>query len=121
MFFSSNKNIDSIRELIGDLKKYLELQKQYVLLDLVSKMTVLLSALILGAILFMVGGIAILYISFTFAYFLSECLGSTTLGFGIVSILFIILIVVIHIMRKEWILKPLTNFLANLFLNGRKK
>lgn len=115
--FSSNRSLESIQEIIVEIKRYIELQKKFVRLDFVSKMTILLSALLLGAILFLLGTIVILYVSLTVASILTDLCGSQVMSYSIVTLLFILLAVLVYVMRKRWITQPLTNFLANLFLN----
>ena len=114
--FSSNKNIENLQELIVAFKRYLELQKQYVQLEFVSKMTILLSAFILGSILFMLGTIVILFILLALASILTEVFGSAIAGYGLVCLLLLFALVLIYSMRKKWISEPVTRFLANLFL-----
>ena len=45
--FANDKNIDNLQQLFVELKKYAELQKDYVKLHLVEKLTILVSSLIL--------------------------------------------------------------------------
>ena len=49
--FANDKNIDNLQQLLAELKKYAELQKDYVKLHLVEKLTILISTLILVFIL----------------------------------------------------------------------
>ena len=41
--FANDKNIDNLQQLLAELKKYAELQKDYVKLHLVEKLTILIS------------------------------------------------------------------------------
>ena len=66
--FANDKNIDNLQQLLAELKKYAELQKDYVKLHLVEKLTILISTLILVFILLILGIIALFYLSFTLAY-----------------------------------------------------
>ena len=50
---SSNKNIDQLQELAQDLFRRVQLQKRYVQLDIVKKLTILLSAFVIGAVVFL--------------------------------------------------------------------
>lgn len=49
--FANDKNIDNLQQLFVELKKYAELQKDYVKLHLVEKLTILVSSLILVLVL----------------------------------------------------------------------
>ena len=57
--FANDKNIDNLQQLLAELKKYAELQKDYVKLHLVEKLTILISTLILVFILLILGIIAL--------------------------------------------------------------
>ena len=73
--FANDKNIDNLQQLLAELKKYAELQKDYVKLHLVEKLTILISTLILVFILLILGIIALFYLSFTLAYVLAPHVG----------------------------------------------
>ena len=119
--FSSRRSIDSIQEFIVDLKKYIELQKKFIQLDFVSKMTILAAAFTLGIILFLLGAIVILFLSLALASVLTDWLENPALGYGIVALLFILLSWLIYNKREKWITRPLATFLANLFINHNVK
>ena len=61
--FSSDKNVDNIAKLIVELKHYVDLKTESVQISFVSKFSRLLSAIVISAILFMLFGLAILFIS----------------------------------------------------------
>ena len=107
--FANDKNIDNLQQLLAELKKYAELQKDYVKLHLVEKLTILISTLILVFILF--------YLSFTLAYVLAPHVGGLMASYGIITGCIILLILLIVLFRKRLIVQPMVNFLANLLLN----
>ena len=45
--FTSDKSIEDLQQLFAEVKKFLALQKQYTLLEVAEKLTILLSTLIL--------------------------------------------------------------------------
>ena len=114
--FANDKNIDNLQQLLAELKKYAELQKDYVKLHLVEKLTILISTLILVFILLILGIIALFYLSFTLAYVLEPHVGGLMASYGIITGC-IILILLIVLFRKRLIVQPMVNFLANLLLN----
>lgn len=117
MMFSNDKNIENLQQLFQELKKYVDVQKDYVKLELVEKLTILISTLLLVLILIILGIIALFYLSFTFAYVLEPAVGSLTVSYAIITACIILLIILITCFRKKLIIQPLVNFLANLFLN----
>ena len=114
--FSSNKNIRTFEELITEIKRYFELQKRFVSLEFVSKLIILLAALILGVVLFLIGAVMVIMLALCAATFIGDQTGSLTVGFASVSLFFMLVAIIIYINRKRWITRPVTNFLCELFL-----
>ena len=117
--FATDKTIDSLQALFTEVKHYVDLQKDYVKLDITHKLTILLSTLILILVLVILGMIALLYFSFTLAYVLEPYVGGLTNSYAIITGGILILGFIIYIFRKKLIIQPLTNFLANLLLNDK--
>ena len=114
--FSSNKNIRTFEELITEIKRYFELQKRFVSLEFVSKLIILLAALILGVVLFLIGAVVVIMLALCAATFIGDQTCSLTVGFASVSLFFMLVAIIIYINRKRWITRPVTNFLCELFL-----
>lgn len=115
--FSSERNIETINHLIDEVKKYVEIKGRCLQIDIVRKMTLLLGILIVGAILFALLAIIVLFLSFTLAAALAPLVGSEAGGYAIIVVLYIILAVLVVVMRKKWIEAPLANLLGHLFLD----
>ena len=113
---SSDKNVESIAQLIEVLKHYLGLQTEYVKLDVIDKVVRLLTAAALAILFFMIIIAVFLYFSFAFAFWLSSFIGMA-LAFLIVALLHLLIFVLFFIYRKPWIQKPLVHFLATLLLS----
>lgn len=115
--FSSDKNIDNLQQLWAEAKKYVELQRDYARLQLVEKLTILVSTLILVFVLLVLAVIALFYLSFTLAYLLEPVVGGLTAAFGIITGGILALILLVVFLRRRLIVRPMVNFLANLLLN----
>ena len=89
--FSSDKNVDNIAKLIVELKHYVDLKTESVQISFVSKFSRLLSAIVISAILFMLFGLAILFISMMVASALSKLVGSLAIAYGIVVLFYLLL------------------------------
>ena len=113
----NNKTIDNLQTLLAELKHYIELQKDYVRLDIAHKLTVLLSTLILTFILAGLGLIALLYLSFTLAYTLEGYVGGLMNSFAIITGFVILTCILIYLCRRLIIIQPLTRFLTNLIFD----
>lgn len=105
-----------IAKLIASLKTYLNLQREYALLELTEKLTRVLTALILGAILFVIAIITVIFLALTCVSFLTWLTGSEILAYGIVTLLFVGLALVLYFMRNRLLLRPLTQFFTTLLL-----
>ncbi|MEG1546598.1 MAG: phage holin family protein [Bacteroides sp.] len=119
--FTDEKSIDSFRQLLAEIKKYIALQKEYTKIELVEKLTILLSTLIMVLVFIILGIVALFYLLFALAYILEPIVGGLTMSFSIIGGINILLIVFIAIFRKKLIINPMVNFLANLFLNNSNK
>ena len=113
---SSNKNVETIAQLIEVLKHYLGLQSEYVKLDVIDKVVRLLTATALTILFFLFVIAVLMYLSFAIACWLATWIGMAK-AFLIVSGVHLILFFLFLIFRKNWIEKPLVKFLASLFIN----
>ena len=114
---SSDKNVETIAQLIEVLKHYLGLQSEYVKLDVIDKVVRLLTATALTILFFMFIIAVLMYFSFAVACWLASWIGMAK-AFLIVSGIHLILFFLFIIFRKNWIEKPLVKFLASLFMNS---
>ena len=115
--FANDKSIDNLESLFKEVRKYIELQGQYVKLDLVEKLTILLSTLILILIIIILSMMALFYFSFMLVYALAPLVGSLIGGYAIIGGVVLLLAILIYRMRKQWIFQPMVHFLARLFLD----
>ena len=114
--FSSDKNVESIAQLVESVKNYVGLQGEYLKFNAVEKVVRLTTALTL-AIIFIIIGVAILfYLSFALIYAM-EPLTGMALAFLIMALLFLLLLIIVFIKRKSWIERPLVRFLSEILLN----
>ena len=119
--FASDKSIDSLRQLFVEFKKYLNLQKEYTKLEVTEKLSVLLSMLIIVLLTVILGMMALFYLSFTLAYLLAPTVGSITLSFSLIAVLYIVLAILLVAFRKRLIIDPMVKFIAGLFLKPTDK
>lgn len=115
--FSSDQNIDNLQQLYTDIKKYLILQKDYTKLEIVEKMTILISTFTMILILVVLGMIALFYLMFALAYFIAPLVGGLSFSFIIITGIILLLMAIAFFFRKKLFINPMVNFLANLFLN----
>lgn len=113
---SSDKNIESIAQLIEVLKHYLGLQTEFVKLDVIDKVVRLLTAATLAILFFLLIIAVLLFLSVAAAFWLSDYTGTAT-AFLIIGVIHLFIFIVFIIFRKSWIEKPLVRFLAGLLLS----
>lgn len=119
--FTDDKSIENIQHLFAEFKKFLVLQKEYTKLELTEKLTILLSTLIMILVLTILGMVALFYLLFALAYILEPLVGGLMVSFGIIAGINVLLIAIIYFFRRQLIISPMVNFLANLFLNDSNK
>lgn len=112
---SSDKNIESIVQLIEALKEYLELKKEYIKFDLADKVVKLFTALALAIILLILTVAVLFYASFAVVYWMAPTIGTAS-AFAIVALVFLAALVATVTFRKKWIERPLIRLMANILL-----
>ena len=113
---SSDKNVETIAQLIEVFKHYLGLQSEYVKLDVIEKVVRFLTATALTILFFMFIIAILMFFSFAIACWLATWIGVAK-AFLIVSGIHILLFILFFIFRKDWIEKPLVRFFVSLFLH----
>lgn len=113
---SSDKNVETIGQLIELLKHWLGLQTEYVKLDVIEKVVRLLTAAALAILFFLIIIAVLLFAMLALASWLSQWTGMAG-AFLIVAGIHIILLIIFFIFRKAWIEKPLVRFLASLLMS----
>lgn len=113
---SSDKNVETIAQLIEAMKHYLGLQTEYVKLDVIEKVVRLLKAAALILLLSVILLFVLLFASIGLALWLSPTLGCVGAFFAVAGIYALILLV-IYTFRRPWIERPLVRRLARLLMN----
>lgn len=115
---SDNHHIDNLQQLFVEVKRYLQLQKEYTQLEIVEKMTILISTLAMAAILIVLAIIGLFYLMLALAYVLEPHVGGLAGSFGLIAGVVVLLMVIAYVLRKQLFVNPMAKFLANLFLNN---
>lgn len=115
---SSDRNIEHISQLIIELKHFTELRIESFQTDFVGKMTRLLAAFVVGAVLFMLLSIVAVFVSIMAATALSPYVGGEAAGYAVVVAFYVLLAVMFYKKRHTWVEAPIANFLGHLFLDG---
>ncbi len=113
---SSDKNVETIAQLIEVLKHYFELHKEYLKLDVIDKVVRLLTATALAILFFMITTGILFFLWLGIAHWLSAYTGMTGAYLIVAGINFVILLLFVAL-RKPLIERPLVRFLASLFMS----
>ena len=114
---SSDKNIETIAQLVESAKHYIGVPSEYVKLDVIEKVVRLLTVATISLLVLLLAMLMLTYLSFALAYGLGNHIGMVW-SFLLVAGIYLMLLVLLLVKRRQWIEKPLVRFLANLFLNN---
>lgn len=113
--FSSDKNIETIGQLVEVTKHYFGLQTKYAKLDIMTKIVRLLTVATMATVLFLLLLLALIYVSFGAAYALGGVIGNA-MAFCVVAGVYIFALLLCVCFRKRWIERPLVRFFADILL-----
>ena len=117
----AGKYTEDIREIILEVKHYLNLQKKYLAIDAAEKTTIILSAVAIAAICILLGAIILLLGTFALAYWIGDLLNSLPLGFLAMACIVTLLFILFYCKRKAWIIQPLARMMAQLFVENNEE
>lgn len=112
---------DNLQSLWTEVKNYLELQKQYLMMDTAEKMTVLLSAVSTAVVCLALGAMALFFLLFALASWFGQIIGSLFIGFLVMGILLLLMMIIAYVKRKQWILQPLARLVVGLFIHDEEE
>lgn len=118
--FANDKSIETLGQLFEECKKYVLLQKEYMRLELVEKLTILSATCIMVVIGIILGMMALFYLSFSIAYIMAPHVGGLTVSFAIITAFLLLLLAIVYIFRRQIIVRPLVRFMANLFMSSEE-
>ena len=112
---------NSYKELWVEVKKYFNLQVDYMKLTALEKLTILLSAMTFVGVIIVLSACALFFLSAAFVSWLDTILTCTWLANLITCGIVIILILIAFCFKKTLIINPVTRFVTKLFLNPPQK
>lgn len=114
--FSNDHNVEIIARLISNLKRYGELRLKGMQLDVVSKLTLVLTLLVVALVLIGVVSIVVLLLSFALVFALAPIVGSLVTSCCLVAGGFVLLSVLLVLFRRTLLINPIARFLSSIFL-----
>lgn len=117
--FSTDKNIESLAQIITSIKDYIGLQKELLQLNAVTKIAHLLSILLLAVILAFFILLIVIFLSFAAVFALSAYM-PTALSFLIIAGIYLLMLILVFSNSNKWIKRPLLRLFADILINDTK-
>lgn len=114
--FSTDKNIESIAQLIERLKQYASLRVEHAKFNIIEKMVRIITVLITTLIFAFLLVLMLIYLSFAASYAIASIVDSYVIGFLTVAAFYFVLLLILVSKRKSWIERPLVRFIASILL-----
>lgn len=109
------------QKLLDEAKEYASLKFELLKLNLLEKLSLILTLFVVVIIAVVLMLVALTYFSLASVYALKGVLGGVAVGFCIVGGLFVALTILVLIFRKQWILNPLIKSLSNILFKEDEK
>ena len=107
---------DEIRSIISQSREWAKLEIEYAKFTAAEKITMLMSALIIGAVCLLLGVVVLIMLAFAlvevFKLFLSTCLAYLCVG-GVICLLILIL----YLCRKPLLIDPVARLISKIFFD----
>lgn len=117
--FSTDKNVNTIAEIIQNTKKYAEMRIENAERGAVDKMTAVMTGVIIGAIILLAFMVVILFLSAAAVFALAPHIGGYAMATLTVGLFHLCVLTIIFIKRKQWISAPISKALSLIFLGDK--
>ncbi len=113
---SSDSNIETIAQLVEEVKRYASLKGEYWRLEFTEKLVRLVTTIIMTFVLTLLGFFILGFLSLTFAFLIEPLTGKIG-AFAIVTGIYLALLVLCFVFRKKWFEAPLVRFFASILMD----
>ena len=110
------KLTDEIKDIFVQGRDWIKLEIEYAKLTVAEKFTLLLSAMIIGAICLLMGMVVLILLSFALVE-LFKMMIPPVLAYLAVSGIICLLILVLYLLRNPLLLNPIARFITRLLIN----
>lgn len=112
---SSDKNVETLTQLIEILKHNIELRTEFLKLDVTARVVRLLGAAALAVVLFLILLAVILFASLAVVMWLAQSMGIAA-ALAAAAAFYTFILIIVYACRKPWIERPLVKFLSDVLL-----
>ncbi|MCD8289249.1 MAG: phage holin family protein [Prevotella sp.] len=113
---SSDNNIETIAQLVEELRRFFALKGEYYRLDFTEKVVRVVTAIVVTFVLVLLSFFILGLLSLTIAFVLEPLMGRIG-AFAFVTGLYLLLFVLCLLFRKKWFERPLVRFFASLIMD----
>jgi len=106
----------SLHKLFNSVKRYLGLQRDFVLLSVAEKVTVIMAAFILIMVLLIIMLVASVFFMLALGVWLGELLDCAALGYLIAGAVYALTGLLVYCHRTRWIADPIAKFVGKQLL-----
>lgn len=108
--------IDELRTIIAQSKDWAKLELEYAKFTAAEKITMLMSALIIGAVCLMLGMVVLILLAFALAEVFMMFL-SPGLAYLSIAGVMVVLIILLYVMRKPLLVDPIARLISRIFFD----
>ncbi|NVO19170.1 MAG: phage holin family protein [Bacteroidetes bacterium] len=112
---------ENVTEAVDATRKYVEAYIKLFKLELLERLSRVVSLVITNTLILMVAALFVLFLSLSAAIFIGHLMHSMELGFLIMSALFLMLIAVIWVFRGKLLLNPVIKSLNSILFSEDEK
>ncbi len=110
------KLTDELKDILAQGRDWVKLEVEYAKLTVAEKFTVLLSAMIIGAICLLMGMVVLILLSLSLVE-LFKMMMVPALAYLAVSGIICLLILILYLLRNPLLLNPIARFITRLLIN----
>lgn len=110
------KLTDELKDILAQGRDWVKLEVEYAKLTVAEKFTVLLSAMIIGAICLLMGMVVLILLSLSLVE-LFKMMMIPALAYLAVSGIICLLILILYLLRNPLLLNPIARFITRLLIN----
>ena len=118
---ASGNYTENFSELLQEVKRYVSLQKSFIMLDTADKLTVILSTVAIAVVCFVIGAMVLFFLTFALAYWIGQIANNMAFGFLCIAAIQLILLLIAWRKRNDWIIQPLARMMARIFYNQEQE
>lgn len=111
---------DKNKDIISLLKEYIATRVELTKLSVIERLVVIGSALITDSFVAIMLVLTFLFGSLTLAFFLSEVLHSFAAGFGLVTLFYLLLALIVNFTKQKYVEKYLHDFMVKRIFRDKK-